>query len=360
MKRTIIMAVTAFFACCLINAQVHQVSAKFLEISYDKSLHIVFDNNVKYVDAAPDISVTIVPDHQNIVRVRADQEDFTGTRNISIVTWDGVFHSYQLIYRKKVKYSTHYETKADSSIVTSINVADNKSTHIIFPSKISYYDIGNEEAITAENTISNNILKIRSLTPKILPTSLFVVTEDKKNYEFDLKTDTTESSDFTYNLGHDNKALFDNATNDLLLKKISEKCLKEKRHETSVGEKKNGIICYLTNININNDILYFTFQIINTSNIKMNIDYIRCFIQDNKKLNNSPQQEVDIHPLLTYNFQEEIGSERENTFVMALPKFTIPDGKKFYVQIYEKDGGRHLSFTIKNKHIMGAKYIDKF
>jgi len=41
-------------------------------------------------------------------------------------------------------------------------------------------------------------------------------------------------------------------------------------------------------------------------------------------------------------------------FVFAMDKFTISDAKYLSVQITEKNGGRHLNMTVKNKHIMKA------
>ena len=89
----------------------------------------------------------------------------------------------------------------------------------------------------------------------------------------------------------------------------------------------------------------------------MNIDFIKCFIKDKKTIKNSPEQEIESIPILTYKYLTTIDSNRSNTFVLAFPKFTIPDKKKFEVEIYDKDGGRHLAFTIKDDLIIDAKPI---
>ena len=135
---------------------------------------------------------------------------------------------------------------------------------------------------------------------------------------------------------------------------MAEKCLKISKSITSVGERKNKLTCYLNNVNINNDVLFFTFEIINTSTLNMNIDFTKCFIKDKRTNKNSPEQEIEMTPVLNYKYQSVINSNVSNTFVLAFPKFTIPDKKKFEVEIYDKDGGRHLTFTIKDDLIINA------
>jgi len=340
------------------RAQVKQVPITKLEISYDKSLHLIFDKNVKYINGALDIVAKTNETLPYIVKVNVNNENFEGSRGLSIITADGIFHSFELVYKKDVAYSAYYENASASRVVTNINVATDKSTHLIFPSKIVYSDVGNDSTLTSEVITSSNILKVTALTSdKVLPTSLFVVTEDKKYYEFVMNSNP-EASTYTYNFSSKAEdAIFDNTSNEKTLSEIAEKCLKQKRLITSVGERKNKLTCYLENVNIHNDVLYFTYEIINTSNLNMNIDFIRCYIKDKATIKNSPEQEIESTPILNYKYQTVIENNTSNRFVLAFPKFTIPDKKKFDVQIYDKDGGRHLSFSIKDDFIINAKPI---
>jgi len=352
LKFTFILCLLAVLA----GAQ-KKVAVKRLEISYDKTLHLIFNTNVKYVDAKTDIVAEIVPALNNIVRVRVNNENFVGSRGLSVITADGVFHSFELTFKEDVDYST-FSISGDSCIKTAVNVTTDKSTHLIFPKKIIYYNIGNEETLSSSTINSSNILKINALTnEKVLPTSLFVVTEDKKYYEFIMNSNTTADT-YTYNFtDRENVAIFDNTSNDRTLAAVAEKCLKMNRTISSVGEKKNKLTCFLNNVHINNDVLYFTFEIINTSTLNMNIDFMKCFIKDKKTIKNAPEQETEMTPVINYKYVTTIDSNTSNRFVLAFPKFTIPDKKKFEVEIYDKDGGRHLAFTIKDDLIIDAKPI---
>ena len=52
------------------------------------------------------------------------------------------------------------------------------------------------------------------------------------------------------------------------------------------------------------------------------------------------------------------GKQSERT-VFCLPKFTIPDGKRLVVEMNEKDGGRHQTFTVENEDLVQAETINE-
>jgi conjugative transposon TraN protein len=359
MRKYITLLLYIYISVSSFAQKLNKVEPVRLCASYDKSLHLIFDSSVKYVDAGSnDIVANITPGINNIVRVKVNNENYVGTAGLSVITSDGVFHSFEIEYRKDVDYTTYYANKKDSSVITNINVAYDKSTHLIFPEKIRYYDVGNEESLSAENITSKNVLKIKSKNEwNVLPSSLFVVTEDKKYYEFSLNSLSADDT-YTYNFC-DNKTsvMFESSTNDIQLTKIAEQCLKIKRKITTVGKKKNKVECYLNNVMINDDVLYFTFSITNRSNIDLNIDFVKCFIIDKKTLKDEAQQEQEMIPVLSYNYQNVISAMSENSFCLCFPKFTIPDEKKFIVELYDKDGGRHITFPIKSKLIINTNKI---
>ena len=54
---------------------------------------------------------------------------------------------------------------------------------------------------------------------------------------------------------------------------------------------------------------------------------------------------------------EKNEGENKNQFVIAVPKFTVPDNKYLFIHILEKNGSRDLQLKLKNKQIMEAKNI---
>lgn len=53
------------------------------------------------------------------------------------------------------------------------------------------------------------------------------------------------------------------------------------------------------------------------------------------------------------------GGKRSERTVFCLPKFTIPDGKQLVVEMNEKDGGRHQTFTVENEDLVQAETINE-
>lgn len=70
-------------------------------------------------------------------------------------------------------------------------------------------------------------------------------------------------------------------------------------------------------------------------------------------------QEQVIAPLRAYNHLMCAGGKKTKRTVFTLPKFTIPDDKHLVVELHEKDGGRHQSFTVENADLVRARVINE-
>jgi hypothetical protein len=62
-------------------------------------------------------------------------------------------------------------------------------------------------------------------------------------------------------------------------------------------------------------------------------------------------QETVIEPVRTYNYHTSITGRKAESAVFAFEKFTIPDKKQLVVELFEKNGGRHQRFVVKNGDI---------
>ena len=70
-------------------------------------------------------------------------------------------------------------------------------------------------------------------------------------------------------------------------------------------------------------------------------------------------QEQVIYPLRAFNYVTRVDGKKNERTVFALPKFTIPDGKKLVVEMYEKQGGRHQSFEVENEDLVRAETVNE-
>lgn len=74
----------------------------YLEVSYVKTVHLLFPSPIVYVDlGVSDIIANVPEDAQNILRVKAANEGgFDGETNLSVVCEDGSFYNYNVRYNQ--------------------------------------------------------------------------------------------------------------------------------------------------------------------------------------------------------------------------------------------------------------------
>lgn len=70
-----------------------------LEVTYDKTVHIIFPAAVRYVDlGSPNLIAGKVDSAENIIRVKATVRDFHAETNMSVITEDGSFYTFNVRY----------------------------------------------------------------------------------------------------------------------------------------------------------------------------------------------------------------------------------------------------------------------
>ena len=83
-----------------------------LEVSYDKTIHILFPSSVRYVDlGSSDLIAGKADGAENVIRVKATVKNFRKETNMSVITEDGAFYTFN------VKY-------ADEPLLLNIEMAD--------------------------------------------------------------------------------------------------------------------------------------------------------------------------------------------------------------------------------------------
>lgn len=257
----------------------------------------------------------------------------------------------------------------------ALEVTFSKTVHIIFPSAIRYVDLGSADLLAAKADGAENVLRVKAaLRDFSRESNLAVITEDGAYYTFNVKYAdepvklSVEMTDFI----HDGEAV--NRPNNameiymrelgsespLLVKLIMKSIHKNDNREIKhIGSKRFGIQYTLKGIYTHNGLLYFHMQLKNSSNVPFDVDYITFKIVDKKVAKRTAIQEQVIVPLRAHNNLTLIGGKRTERVVFTLPKFTIPDDKHLVIELNEKEGGRHQSFTVENADLVRAKVINE-
>ena len=132
-----------------------------------------------------------------------------------------------------------------------------------------------------------------------------------------------------------------------------------KREIKHIGCKRFGIQHLLKGIYSHNELLYFHTELKNSSNVPFDVDHITFKIVDKKVAKRTAIQEQVIWPIRAHNYMMIVGGKKSERTVFTLPKFTIPDDKHLVVELYEKEGGRHQTFTVENADLVRAKVINE-
>jgi conjugative transposon TraN protein len=255
-----------------------------------------------------------------------------------------------------------------------IEVSFNKTVHIIFPTAVSYVDLGSSSIIAGKADGSENVIRVKAAVQGFdRETNFSVITDDGSFYSFNVKYAdepeklNVEMKDFI----HDGEAVNrPNNSLDIYMKELGNESPKvvnlimksiykgDKREIKHIGSKRFGIQLLLKGIYTYNEFLYFHIQTKNASQVPFDVDFIRIKIVDKKIAKRTAIQEQVIYPVRAYRYNIRIPGKKSERTIFALSKFTIPDGKHLIVELYEKNGGRHQQFVVENEDITRAKVID--
>ena len=256
-----------------------------------------------------------------------------------------------------------------------LEVTFDKTCHVIFPAAIAYVDLGSANIIAGKADGAENVIRVKAAKRGFKgETNMSVITEDGAYYSFNVKYAreprilNVEMADFI----HDGDAVNrpNNSMNiylkelgsesPVLVRLVMKSIWKEnKRRVKHIGSKSFGIQFLLKGIYTHNGLLYFHTEIKNTSNVPFDVDYIIWKIVDKKVAKRTAIQEQVIQPLRTQNFVLNIGGNSAERTVWTMDKFTLPDDKCLVVELAEKNGGRHQTFTVENSDLVRAKLISE-
>ena len=256
-----------------------------------------------------------------------------------------------------------------------LEVTYDKTTHIIFPSAVRYVDLGSPNLVAGKADGAENVIRVKAVVRNFRDeTNMSVITESGSFYTFNVKYAdeplllNIEMKDFIHDGSKVNRP---NNALDIYLKELGSESPKlvqlinksihkeNKRHVKHIGSKAFGIQYLLRGIYTHNGLLYFHTQVRNLSNVPFEVDFVTFKIVDKKVMKRTAIQEQIIFPLRAYNYATVVAGNKDERTVFTFDKFTIPADKVLVVELNEKSGGRHQSFTVESEDIVRAKVINE-
>jgi conjugative transposon TraN protein len=257
-----------------------------------------------------------------------------------------------------------------------LEVAFDKTTHILFPAPIRYVDLGNEKIVAAIAGDAENVLRVKAAEELFEgETNLSVITESGSFYAFNVKYArepeklSVEMADFI----HDGLAV--NRPNNALevyLKELGSesprlvRLIMQSIHRSNqrlvkhIGARRLGVQLLLKGIYAYDGMLYFHTEVKNSSAVDYRIDYLTFRIIDRQLLKRTTVQETVLHPVRAFNRVTVVRARSVECTVFALPVFTILAEKKLQVDMHEQDGGRSVAFEVENADLVRARELKNF
>lgn len=244
-----------------------------------------------------------------------------------------------------------------------LEVTYNKTVSICFPAVIKSVDRGSRDLMAQKAKGVENILQLKAARENFPETNLTVITADGLIHEFTV-TYASEPDKLVVNPNgtatepKSTALIFETSMTEDEFDHCAKKLIQSKRSIRFHSEKKYKVGLTLIGIYINGSTIFYHLRISNSSNIKYDVDFLKLYIKDKEKVKRTASQEVSIETIYSFGNAASIEGKSSQDVVYALEKFTIPDAKRLVIEMYEKNGGRNLNLSIKNKTIVNALLVD--
>lgn len=254
-----------------------------------------------------------------------------------------------------------------------IGVGFMKTTHISFPSRVRYVDLGSNYLIAGKADETENVIRVKAAYKDFKDeTNFSVICEDGSFYMF-LVTYEEHPDTLFYEMtpitgAGDNRP--QNGEEVILGDIVGESPVmlgmimrsihqKNERDITHLGDRHDRIEATVRGIYSHNDIMYIHYYMKNTSNVSYDIDQVRFSIEDKKKLRKTASQRLPVEPVREYNGDRAMRANSRQAYhtVLAFRKFTIAPDKVLVMEILERNGGRNMRIVIKHSDLINASPI---
>ena len=283
----------------------------------------------------------------------------------------------------KVTAQTTPETPAEIRPLR-IEAGFTKTVHILFPSPVTYIDIGSMDIIAGKADGAENVVRVKAAVRNFAAeTNLTVITEDGGFFTFDVhyaenpavstlnltvqepqpggmkKPSTTDTPQQPAPASEGRVLLREvGREKPATVKRMLSDIYRQNRTDVKgIRTEKYGIEVEVLGIYVFNDVIYIHTCISNDTNISFEVDSRRFIVADRKLTKRTAQQQTPLEILRVCNDPAIVRGHQRQRTVFALPKLTISDDKVLLLEIIEKNGARHQTVEIPAKELLEAKLL---
>ena len=257
-----------------------------------------------------------------------------------------------------------------------------KTVHILFPSPVTYIDIGSMDIIAGKADGAENVVRVKAAVRNFAAeTNLTVITEDGGFFTFDVHyaenpvvstlnltvqepqtegvKEPAAAGDYQSTASEGRVLLREvGRQKPATVKRMLSDIYRQNRTDVKgIRTKKYGIGVEVLGIYVSNDVVYIHTCMYNDTNISFEVDARHFIVADRKLTKRTAQQQTSLEILRVCNDPAVVRGRQRQRTVFALPKLTIPDDKVLLLEIIEKNGARHQTVEIAAKELLEAKLL---
>ena len=243
-----------------------------------------------------------------------------------------------------------------------IEAGFSKTVHILFPSPVTYIDIGSMDIIAGKADGAGNVVRVKAAVRNFTTeTNLTVITEDGGFFSFDVHYAENPAVS-TINISAPKQPAVENGSTQPEPAPAEGRVLgdiyRQNRMDVKgIRTKKYGIGVEVLGIYVHNDVIYIHTMVSNETNISFEVDARQFIVADRKLAKRTAQQQTPLDILRVCNDPTVVRGHQRQRTVFALQKFTIPDDKVLLLEIIERNGARHQTVEIPAKELLDAKLL---
>jgi|GEM_PF-669722 len=295
----------------------------------------------------------------------------------------------------------------------NLDVCCNKTCMLIFPAAIQSADRGAAYVLASRVPGSENVLKVKAARPGFDTSSLTVITKDGKVYAFNVSYQATPAYlVLDFRGGQDNGRINTEDKKRLRVQqkhsnittsfnnrdaRSSDKGFRES-NRGNMQDLRPGAV-HFSGVQLNaaqvdrcmemmkdgpsfikgvhktwfgikfrleaafyfKELLFFRLKLLNRAGIPFKVESLRLFIRDNKQAKRTAVQDRELETLAikSWGLPEQDGSSdtarKGQQIMVALPRFTVADGKQLVIVLREENGDRHLLLKVKGRKLRKTK-----
>lgn len=243
----------------------------------------------------------------------------------------------------------------------SLKVSTAFTTHVIFPTELTYADLSNKEVVAAKIIEQNkNILAVKARCIFDGMTSISALESNGRMHTFIVAYDPSPDV-LVLDMRRDKMDDFTSAGPDgshvSLVRRSDAPTVSQvaagRQRLYHIGARKYGIMVLCENIISYSDMTYVVLSVENRSSVSYNITDATFVIESKKRSRRTVVFEKTLFPRNRHG-SLSAGAGEKQTMVYSFDKLTLSEDQVLKVYLYEEGGQRNLEMTIDTKDINRA------